>query len=189
MGCSGARSALWCILAHHRVLQVACPCQKPGSEKGLHPALAAGHAGILGQCTILKTHQAHLHTPMVTALAQWSTIARACMLGTCATHAQAWDHLAKKRGVNGVPQHGVEPVSKLVQVLLVSAVLLQMACLARLSRQGSQLSALKHDRSGTGPSVYQGAIDTTLQRWGSGVLVYAQKREVQNGRMSIQVKR
>ena len=86
------------------------------------------------------------------------------MLRTCTVRAQAWDHLAEEGGVNGVPQHGVEPVSKLVQVLLVSAVLLQMACLARLNRQGSQLSAVKHDRSGTGPSVYQGAIDTTLQR-------------------------
>ena len=110
------------------------------------------------------------------------------MLRTCTVRAQAWDHLAEEGGVNGVPQHGVEPVSKLVQVLLVSAILLQMACLARLNRQGSQLSALIHRGASARPIMLQGAIDTTLQRWQSGVLVYAHKRGVQNGCISIQAR-
>ncbi len=75
MGCSCARSALWCVLAHHRVLQVACPSQKPGYKKGLHSASAPDMPVLPASVSHVQFSQSHLHmsmittlTPMVTAL-------------------------------------------------------------------------------------------------------------------------
>lgn len=47
-------------------------------------------------------------------------------------------HPAQEGGINGVLEHGVHAVGKLVQVLLVSAILLQVSCLASLLRQSNR---------------------------------------------------
>ena len=131
MGCSCARSALWCILGHHRVLRVACPCQKPGSERGLDSASAPSMPAFMANAC---------HSQKILAFAydngyNTANLGRPLPVLAHQMHAQcmAGGHLAEEGGVDGVPQHSVEPVSKLVEVLLVSAVLLQMARLARLN--------------------------------------------------------